>query len=252
MNLPILFENDEVVVVDKPCGISVHPGAGTTMPETIVGELLKKYPSLPISNGAERPGVVHRLDKDTSGVLLITKTEEAMKFYIDCWKAHRVEKEYLVLVHGILEPNSGTIEAPITRNVKHRQKMTALVTGGKNAITHYEVIQHFPDKEMPVTFVRVNIETGRTHQIRVHFAAIKFPVIGDEVYGNRHANAYFERELGLKRQFLHACSLTFPLMGVGATAKKGGATRLKQTVESKIPSELQKVLDELSSDPTRR
>lgn len=233
--MKILFENESVVVIEKPYGIAVHPGAGLGMEETVVGQLLKTYPTLPTSNGEDRPGVVHRLDKDTSGVLLVAKTEEALHFYIEAWKKRKVEKEYVVLVRGILEPRSGTIEAPVSRNAKHRQKMTALVNTGKVAITHYEVIEHFPDKEMPLTLVRVLIETGRTHQIRVHFAAIKFPVVGDPVYGNRHVNAYFEKNFGLHRQFLHATSLTFPLM----TGRK------KQTVSSKIPPELQEVLDQL-------
>ncbi len=236
MQLPIVFENDDVVVVNKPFGAVVHPGAGVEMPVTVVGQLLKTYPDLPVSNGVERPGVVHRLDKDTSGVLLIAKTEEALKFYIDQWKGHKVEKIYLAVLAGRLEPKSGTIEAPVSRSTKNRQKMTALVNSGKMAITHYEVVQYLENMEFPTTLVRIRIETGRTHQIRVHFAAIGFPVLGDAVYGNRHANEYYAKKVGLKHQFLHATSLTFPLMG---------EARGKQTVDSKIPPELQEVLDQL-------
>lgn len=239
MQLPIVFENDDVVVVNKPYGVVVHPGAGVEMPETVVGKLLKSYPDLPVSNGVERPGVVHRLDKDTSGILLVAKTEEALKFYIDQWKGHKVEKIYLAIVAGLLKPKSGTIEAPVSRSTKNRQKMTALVNSGKMAITHYEVVQYFQSMEVPSTLVRIRIETGRTHQIRAHFAAIGFPVVGDAVYGNRRANEFFLKQYGLKHQFLHATSLTFPLMN------SAGEGRSKQTVDTKIPPGLQEVLDQL-------
>ncbi len=238
--MKILFENDDVLVVEKPFGMVVHPGAGVEMGDTVVGEALKKYPSLPISNGEDRPGVVHRLDKDTSGVLLLAKSEEALKFYIEAWKKHHVEKIYLAIVAGKLEPKTGTIEAPVSRSVKDRKKMTAKSGIGKMAVTHYEVVEYFSDLDFPATLVRIQIETGRTHQIRVHFSAIGFPVVCDDVYGNRHVNAFFAKEFGLKRQFLHAQSLEFPLMGSSGSSKK------KQKVVSKIPSELQKVLDDLS------
>lgn len=247
MKLPILFENDNVVVVNKPYGMVVHPGAGVEMEETVVGELLGMYPGLPVSNGEERPGVVHRLDKDTSGVLLVAKTDDALKFYIDQWKGHKVEKIYIALVAGILEPRSGTIEAPVSRSSKDRQKMTAMVNTGKMAVTHYEVVQYFRGGEVPSTLVRVRIETGRTHQIRVHFGAIGFPVVGDTVYGNRRANLIFKEKFGLQRQFLQATSLTFPLMMTGAAAGdvRKKPVLLKQTVDTKIPPELQEVLDQL-------
>ncbi len=234
--MKILFENDDVVVIDKPYGMVVHPGAGVEMGETVVGEALKVYPDLPITNGEDRPGVVHRLDKDTSGVLLLAKTEVSLRFYIEAWKKHHVEKVYFGLVAGKVEPKTGTIEAPVSRSVKDRKKMTAKSGIGKMAVTHYEVVEYFSDFDFPVTLVKIRIETGRTHQIRVHFAAIGFPVVGDDVYGNRHVNAFFEKEFGLKRQFLHAQLLEFPLMN----------SKKKETVESKIPSELQKVLDDLS------
>ncbi len=239
--LPILFENEQVLVVDKPYDAVVHPGAGVEMSETVVGELLKSHPGLPVGNGTDRPGVVHRLDKDTSGVLLIAKSEESLLFYLDQWKTRKVEKIYEALIHGTLEPKTGTIEAPISRNARHRKKMTALVSGGKDAITHYEVLEYFPDSEKPATLVRIRIETGRTHQIRAHFAAIGFPVIGDYLYGSRLVNAYYEKNFELTRQFLHSTSLTFSLMGKDGKAMP----RKKQTVESKIPSDLQKVLDDL-------
>lgn len=236
--MKILFENDDVVVIDKPYGMVVHPGAGVLMRETVVGEILMRYPDLPVSNGEDRPGVVHRLDKDTSGVLLLAKTEASLKFYIEAWKKHHVEKVYFGLVAGKVVPKTGTIEAPVSRSIKDRKKMTAKSGIGKMAITHYEVMDYFSDFDFPVTLVKIRIETGRTHQIRVHFAAIGFPVVGDDVYGNRHVNAFFAKEFGLKRQFLHAQSLEFPLMG----SKK----ILKKKVESKIPPELQKVLNDLS------
>ncbi len=236
-----LFENADVLVLDKPYGMVVHPGAGVEMRETVVGEVLRTYPGLPVSNGEDRPGVVHRLDKDTSGVLLLAKTEKALKFYIEVWKKRQVEKVYLALVGGKVEPKTGTIEAPVSRSVKDRKKMTAKSGAGRMAVTHYEVLEYFGDVGFPVTLVRIKLETGRTHQIRVHFAAIGFPVVCDTVYGNRHVNAFFAKNFGLERQFLHAQSLEFPLMG----SRVGLKNLKKTTVESKIPPELQKVLDDL-------
>ena len=236
MNIPILFENDDVVVVDKPYDLTVHPGSGVALEETLVGELLHFYADLPTSNGEDRPGIVHRLDKDTSGVMLVAKTEEALKFYLEQWKARKVEKGYLALISGLLNPKTGTIEAPVSRDMKHRQKMTAMQSGGKMAITHYEVMKYFPSPDCPATLVRVNIETGRTHQIRVHFKAIGFPVIGDSVYGDRHVNRVFADRFGLPRQFLHASELTFSLMG----------KRKKQKVVSAMPSDLASVLEKLA------
>jgi 23S rRNA pseudouridine1911/1915/1917 synthase len=231
----VLFENNDVVVVDKPSGVAVHPGSGIVMEETVAGELLQQYPGLPVSNGEDRPGIVHRLDKDTSGVLLVARTEEALKFYIDAWKGRRVEKVYTVLVAGLLVPETGTIEAPITRDPVHRQKMTAMKNSPKIAVTHYKVMRHFA-LDCPVTLVRVILETGRTHQIRVHFGAIGFPVVGDDVYGNRRVNLVFRGAFDLRRQFLHASELEFPLMGM----------KKRQRVRSELSDDLQAVLDRLS------
>lgn len=233
----ILFENSDVVVVDKPYSAIVHPGNGVAMEQTIAGDLLKLYPDLPLANGSDRPGVVHRLDKDTSGVLLFAKTEGALQFYLDQWKQHRVEKIYYALVSGILEPKSGTIEAPVHRDRHNRKRMASNMSVGKMAITHYEVMEYFPGKKFPTTLLRVRIETGRTHQIRVHFAAIGHPVVGDTVYGRRQINSFFAEQYGLKRQFLHASSLKFPLIGV----------RKMQTVQSKMPHELEAVLEVIRS-----
>lgn len=233
--IAILFENPDVVVVDKPYGMVVHPGNGVTMEQTITGDMLKLYPDLPLTNGQDRPGVVHRLDKDTSGVLLFAKTSTALEFYIDQWKKHRVEKTYYALVSGILEPQSGTIEAPVHRDRHNRKRMASDMSIGKMAITHYEVVEYFPSRRFPVSLLRVRIETGRTHQIRVHFAAIGHPVVGDTVYGRRQINGFFSEKHHLKRQFLHATSLKFPLM----QGKKN------HTVQSKMPHELEEVLGEL-------
>lgn len=237
MKTPILFENDDVVVLDKPFGLTVHAGSGATLEETLAGEVLAEYPALPVSNGVERPGVVHRLDKDTSGIILFAKTEGALAFYIDQWKKRKVTKAYYALVSGILEPKSGTIEAPVARDIRNRQRMSSAMNKGKMAITHYEVVEYFRTRAFPTTLVKVKIETGRTHQIRVHFSAIGFPVVGDALYGRGPINTFFRETFGLTRQFLHAASLTFGLMG----------SRKKQAVVSKIPSDLQKVLDDLKA-----
>ncbi|MCX6734055.1 MAG: RluA family pseudouridine synthase [Candidatus Peregrinibacteria bacterium] len=236
----ILFENDDVVLVNKPYGIVVHPGNGVEMEGTLAGQMLQPYPDLPLTNGEERPGVVHRLDKDTSGVLMFAKTEEALNFYIEQWKKKKVDKTYYALVSGILEPRSGTIEAPVHRDRNNRKRMASDMSTGKMAITHYEVVEYFPGRRFGTSLLRINIETGRTHQIRVHMAAIGHPVVGDTVYGRRQINGFFAKERGLDRQFLHATALKFPLM----------SARKRQEVESKIPPELQKVLDVLRDKKT--
>jgi len=204
IEIKILFEDENYMVIDKPAGIVVHPSETGHRKGTVVNALLDK-----IEKGVGedfRPGIVHRLDKDTSGALIVAKTKMGYDHFVEQFKKRKVKKEYLALVKGILIHKVGIIDSPISRDVKSRKKM-GLVSEkeGKRAISKYEVKEEFDD----LSLVEVEIETGRTHQIRVHMAAIDHPVIGDNTYGVGSYNRRFKEKYGLKRQFLHAEKLEF-------------------------------------------
>ena len=199
--LNIIYEDDDLLVIDKPAGLAIHPAPGHPS-HTLVNAVLSYLPTLPDTDDSLRPGIVHRLDKDTSGVMLVAKNRQAQANLIDQFKTHSVVKAYLVLVKGHLTPESGIIEAPIGRDPRNRKRM-AVVAEGKEARTQYYVIKFVGN----CTLVEVRPETGRTHQIRVHLSAIGYPVVGDSVYGVK--SAY------LSRQFLHACRLGFKLPSTG-------------------------------------
>ncbi len=198
--LAIVYEDKDLLVVDKPAGLVVHPAPGHPS-STLVNAILAHCRDIEIS-GTMRPGIVHRLDKDTSGLMIVAKNDAAQRNLSDQIKARSVLKRYLVLVHGHLSPERGVIEAPIGRDPGNR-KVMAVVTAGREARTRYRVIRYMDD----YTLLEVTTETGRTHQIRVHLSAIGFPVVGDEVYGRRSPIT--------KRQFLHACHLGFRLPSSG-------------------------------------
>ena len=200
--LAIVYEDEDLLVVDKPAGLTVHPAAGVRR-GTLAGALLAYRPELAGVGGPERPGIVHRLDRDTSGLLVVAKNEAARAALARQWKEREVEKGYLALVHGRLEPPEGIIDAPIGRNPRYRQRM-AVVEGGRAARTAYRVRRYLeggPAGREAYSLVEVAPSTGRTHQIRVHFAALGHPLVGDRVYGRPSAV--------LKRQFLHAHRLAF-------------------------------------------
>jgi len=197
----IVYEDDDVIVVDKPAGLAVHPAPGHTS-QTLVNALLAHCPDLASFGDAMRPGVVHRLDKDTSGLMIVAKNSYAQQHLINQFKARLIAKGYLVLVRGKLTPARGVIEAPVGRDPSNRKRM-GVVTGGKQASTSYRVKEYIGN----CTLLEVATETGRTHQIRVHLSAIGYPVIGDPVYGAK--SAY------LKRQFVHAYRLGFRLPASG-------------------------------------
>lgn len=199
--LDILYEDDDLLVVDKPAGLTVHPAPGHPS-HTLVNAILSHLPELADIGDSLRPGIVHRLDKDASGIMVVAKNNTAQLNLIDQFKAHSVAKTYLVLVKGQLTPESGIIEAPIGRDPRNRKRM-AVVTEGKEARTRYNVVRYIAN----YTLLEVRTETGRTHQIRVHLAAIGYPVVGDNVYGAKSAF--------LSRQFLHACRLGFNLPSSG-------------------------------------
>ena len=201
LTLEIVYEDNDLIVVNKPAGLTVHPAPGHTS-HTLVNALLAYCPELAQFGDSLRPGIVHRLDKDTSGLMIIAKNSVAQQNLINQFKSHLVTKKYLVLVKGKLSPERGIIEAPIGRHPANRKRM-AIVNSGRQAKTNYEVKEYLNN----YTLLDVKIETGRTHQIRVHLAAIGYPVIGDAVYGIRSPYS--------KRQFVHAYRLGFRLPSNG-------------------------------------
>jgi 23S rRNA pseudouridine1911/1915/1917 synthase len=195
--LPILYQDEDLVVVDKPKGMVVHPAHGN-WDQTMVNALLYHIRDLSGINGELRPGIVHRLDKDTSGVMVVAKNDQAHRSLAEQIRKHTIKREYIALVHGVIKENLGTIEAPIGRSKLDRKKM-AVVRDGRGAISNYEVLKRFTNYSL----VKVTLLTGRTHQIRVHFAYIKHSVVGDPLYGS--AKKHFD----LDSQALHACLLGF-------------------------------------------
>lgn len=194
--LEIVYEDEDVAVINKPQGMVVHPAAGHNN-GTLVNALLYHITDLSGINGKIRPGIVHRLDKDTSGALIIAKNDEAHVQLSEQLQDKSMGRKYWALVHGILPHDHGTIDAPIGRDPKNRQKF-AVVTGGKDSVSHFKVLERFTE----YTLLEVSLETGRTHQIRVHLNYIGYPVAGDELYGPK-------KTLAGNGQFLHARSLEF-------------------------------------------
>lgn len=221
-NVEILYEDKACFAVCKPAGLVVHPDAGGKY----AGETLADLVSEKITGG----GLVHRLDKDTSGVLVVAKTSDALENLRLQFKEHRVEKVYLALVKGILPHKEGIIDSPIARRIFNKTKMG--VTGeGRSAVSHYKVVKEFAGP-FGVSLLEVRIETGRMHQIRVHLAAIGYPVVGDKIYGNRKFNRKFAENYGLKRQFLHAWKLKFQSpLGKKVAVEAGLPDELKRVVE---------------------
>jgi 23S rRNA pseudouridine1911/1915/1917 synthase len=199
--LAVLHQDDDIVVVDKPVGVAAHPSPGWTGP-TVVGGLAAAGIRISTSGAAERQGVVHRLDVGTTGIMVVAKSEHAYTVLKRSFKERTVVKRYHALVQGHPDPTVGTIDAPIDRHPKHDYKF-AVIAGGKPSVTHYEVLEAFRGASL----VDITLETGRTHQIRVHFAALRHPCVGDLTYG---ADPVLARRLNLSRQWLHARSLGFP------------------------------------------
>jgi 23S rRNA pseudouridine1911/1915/1917 synthase len=226
--IPVLWEDDEVVVIDKPVGVAAHPSPGWRGP-TVTGSLAAAGHRLAESGAAEREGVVHRLDVGTTGVMALAKTPGAYSSLKEQFKERTVDKEYHAIVHGLLDPLEGTIDAPIDRHPTKDYKW-AVVHSGRPSITHYRTLEAWPRASL----VEVHLETGRTHQIRVHMAAMRHPCIGDVTYG---ADPTMARELGLERQWLHARRLGFHHPGTGQWLE----------VESPYPDDLRESLHTLQS-----
>ena len=245
--LDIIFEDSDLLVIDKPAGLVVHPGPGHAA-GTLANAILHHCPQLEGIGGERRPGIVHRLDKGTSGVIVVAKNDAAMRFLQEQFAGRTVYKEYLALLEGRVEPPRGRIDAPVGRHPTRRQRMAVLpapsgnrgtvhtggpAAGAREAVTEYECLQVYEDmasgQTVRFSFVRAHLHTGRTHQIRVHFGWRNCPVAGDTEYG------YKRPRLALKRPFLHAHKLGIRLPG-----------EVEQRVfESPLPAELQRILDRL-------
>jgi 23S rRNA pseudouridine1911/1915/1917 synthase len=222
--LDIVVETSDFVVVNKPAGLVVHPAPGHAT-DTLVNAVLARYPGLAVGN-ALRPGVVHRLDKGTSGLIVVALTDECFQHLVKAMQRRAIHKEYLALVHGALVTESGAIEAPIGRDRVNRQRM-GIAADGREARTTFRVIERFSDYSL----LRLGLVTGRTHQLRVHLSAIGHPVVGDETYGGRHG------PLRLDRPFLHSWYLGFE--------HPNGASCV--VAWARLPAELQRALDEVRS-----
>lgn len=194
--LDIYYEDEDVLVINKPSNMVVHPANGH-ITGTLVNAALYHCDDLSGINGICRPGVVHRIDKDTSGLLVMAKNDQSHNYLAQQFKDKTTVREYIALCHGVIQHNKGTIDAPIGRDKNERKKM-AVVSGGRNAITHFNVIERLGN----FTYIRCKLETGRTHQIRVHLSYIGFPLVGDEKYGPK-------KVIGKHGQFLHAAKLGF-------------------------------------------
>lgn len=230
--LDVVYEDDELIVVNKPAGIVVHPAAGTTS-GTLANALAFHFQRLSTSGGLVRPGIVHRLDKGTSGLMVVAKTESAHEDLADQFRDREVFKSYVALVHGQVEKRTGLIDQPIARDRGNRTRM-AVVRGGRPAISLYRVRKRFER----FTLLNVELKTGRTHQIRVHLAWLKHPVVGDEAYGSGRDKTVPDHKLrseiaNLGHQFLHAEQLGF----------RHPRTKEDLRFTSPLPSELQAVLD---------
>ena len=204
--LSIVYDDDAIVVIDKPVGCAAHPSPGWTGP-TVVGALMAAGYSISTSGAAERQGIVHRLDVGTSGLMIVAKSDRAFTVLKDAFRNRTVDKIYHALIQGHMDPTTGTIDAPIDRHPKEDHRF-AVVATGKDSITHYEVIEFYRG----VSLVKVELETGRTHQIRVHFSALNHPLVGDTTYG---ADPVLAKSLEMRRPWLHAKELMFdhPITG---------------------------------------
>lgn len=228
-DLGIVYDDDDIIVVDKPTGVAAHPSLGWDGP-TVLGALAGAGFRIATSGAAERAGIVHRLDVGTSGLMVVAKTESAYTVLKRAFKERTVEKIYHAVVQGHPDPLTGTIDAPIGRHPNHSWKF-AVVPDGKPSITHYETLEAFPGASL----LEIHLETGRTHQIRVHMAAHRHPCVGDPLYG---ADPTLSARLGLTRQWLHAHKLAFAHPATGERVQ----------FESPYPDDFVRALEVLRGD----
>ena len=224
-SLDIVYEDDDIIIVNKPSGMVVHPGAGNK-DHTLVNALKYHTDKLSDINGIERLGIVHRIDKDTSGLIIVAKTNKAHEILGEYFKNHSIKREYIALLCGVLPHDTATIDAPIGRDEKNRLRMTVTPNNSKRAITHLQVLKRYKD----YTLVKARLETGRTHQIRVHTKYIGYPVYNDPVYASKS-----EGDFG---QFLHSYSMEFihPL------------TKEKMYFKREVPKYFKDFLDKLEKE----
>lgn len=230
--LDIVYEDKDIIVINKPSGMVVHPAPGNESGTLVNALLYHCKGTLSGINGVIRPGIVHRIDKDTSGLLVVAKNDESHVFLSSLLKDHGIKRVYHAILTGHLKENKGTVNAPIARHPTDRKKM-AIVQGGREAITHYEVIEEY----LSFTYAKMELETGRTHQIRVHMSYIGHPIIGDEVYGGGKTPFEKANNKLLNGQILHAKTLSFP------------HPRTKQTVtfECDLPDNFKELLKRLKA-----
>jgi 23S rRNA pseudouridine1911/1915/1917 synthase len=227
--LAVRYDDEDLVVVDKPVGVAAHPSPGWSGPTVVQGLAAMGY-RVATSGAAERQGIVHRLDAGTTGVMVVAKSERAYSVLKRAFKARTVDKRYAALVQGHPDPTNGTIDAPIDRHPSADYKF-AVVAGGRPSVTHYETVEAF----RAATLLDIHLETGRTHQIRVHMAAVRHPCVGDLTYG---ADPVLAKRLGLTRQWLHARELGFEHPTTGQWL----------TVTAPFPADLQHALDILRDE----
>ena len=232
IDLNVIYDDDSIIVIDKPAGMVMYPGPGHSG-QTLLNALLSRYPDIAGVGGAGRPGIFHRLDRDTSGLVVVARTEGVYQEMVEKIKNRAVERDYFALVTGEIAGERGKIDAPIGRSVSNRKRMAVRQHVGRRAVTNFKVTERF---SQGYTLVEVSLETGRTHQIRVHFSHIGHPLAGDPEYSGRKGM----RELGLSRQFLHAFRLRFSHPVTGELLD----------FMSELPDELEQVLYYLRSTST--
>jgi 23S rRNA pseudouridine1911/1915/1917 synthase len=242
--LDIVYEDDDLAVINKPAGMMVHAGAGATEDArnrgTLVNALLHHLQSLSGVGGELRPGIVHRLDKETSGLILVAKNDEAHRKLGAQFAAREVKKKYVALVHGWVKKDSGTLAQSISRDPVRRMKMTTRIEGGRTAVTHFRVVRRLDTKYGKFSLLEVKIDTGRTHQIRVHVSTMGHPIVGDTTYGAPKQVRGKNAVTVLARNFLHAAELEFKHPRTGESV----------SLKSELPEELREFLErieELSS-----
>ncbi len=231
INIKVIYEDEHMLIISKPAGLPCHPGPGHGS-HTLANALVYKFSRLSGFDKSQRPGIVHRLDKDTSGLMVIAKDDRFHELLIQLFKNRKIKKNYTALVQGIFAEKKGKIILPLGRSAKDRKKISVRLNGGRDAITKFSLIKEFDEG---CSLLDISPETGRTHQIRVHLSHIGHPVVGDRKYGNK-GSLKLAKKIGLKRQFLHAHKLEF----------EHPITRNIIKAEDKLPQDLQLGLDKLN------
>jgi 23S rRNA pseudouridine1911/1915/1917 synthase len=239
--LEVLYEDQHLAIINKPAGMMVHAGAGATDSRnrgTLVNALLFHFAKLSDIGGDLRPGIVHRLDKQTSGLVLVAKDDSTHRKLGEMFSQRQVSKTYLALLHGHLKKDDTTVTLPIARDLVRRTRMTTRRSDGRTAVSHFHVLERLNTPHGPFTLVEVRIETGRTHQIRVHAQSLGHPVVGDTLYGAPHAVAGLDPTLQLDRNFLHAARLSFT----------HPQTKKNLEISAPLPAELESFLKGIRTD----